>query len=90
MPGSSPAECRTALAAHRQQAPTLEITFCIPVHTAPALRAAINEVRGLVGARLEGASRHAREAALTRAAVAIAALHAAINAKVPVEDPDYV
>lgn len=67
----------------------LTITFAVRRGDAPALRSAVDEMRTMVGGRLEGPSRFAREHALTRAVIALGALGAAVNAVVPKGDPDY-
>jgi hypothetical protein len=56
---------------------------------APALRSALDELRNIVGGRLEGVHPFAREDALTRAAVAVGDLAAGFNAVIPAGDPDY-
>lgn len=64
-------------------------TAVILPENAPALRAAIAEIRNELGGRLSGSHRFPKEAALTRAVSALGSLAAAINAVIPEEDPDY-
>lgn len=67
----------------------VEVTFRIHAEHGPALRSALEEIRAEVGGRIEGAHRFAKEAALTRAAVALGSLAAAVNRAFPNADPDY-
>lgn len=68
----------------------IEITFSVLPSHAPALRSALDEIRQEVGTKLEGPKPYATEYALTAAAIALAALAAAVNQKIPMGDPDYV
>lgn len=82
----------TVLAAHRRAlipSPPLQIEFSIAPHLAPALKSAIDEISNTVGARLEGPSKFAKEDALTRAAMGLGLLRAAIAAKEVRGDRDY-
>lgn len=65
-------------------------TFTISDKHAPALRSAIDELSGLIGSRLEGQHRFAKETALTDAAIGIGKLRASVFAQVPKGDPNYV
>lgn len=65
-------------------------TFTISDEHAPALRSAIDELSSLIGSRLEGQHRFAKETALTDAAITVGALRAAVFAQVPKGDPNYV
>lgn len=56
---------------------------------APALRSALDELRTILGGRLEDAHLYVREDALTRASIAIGTLASAVNQIVPKEDPNY-
>jgi hypothetical protein len=70
-------------------APPIEIRFSIPARVAPALRSAIEEIRGEVGERLAGSHAFVKEQALTDASIGLAALAAAVNARVPAGDRHY-
>lgn len=82
-----------ALAAHRVPplpSPPIHIEFFVAPHLAPALKSAVDEISNLIGTRLEGPSKFAKEDALTRAAIALGLLRAAITEQVPRGDRDYV
>ncbi len=64
------------------------ISVLIADEHAPALRSALEELRNIIGGRIEGVHPFAREDALTRAAVAVGDLAAGFNAIIPA-DPDY-
>jgi len=68
---------------------TLEITFTIKKEHAPALRAAIEEIRNRVGTRMEGSYKFEIEDALVRGSCALAALAAAVSKLVPANDPHW-
>jgi hypothetical protein len=70
--------------------PEITIRFTIRSSKGPALRSAVDEISNIVGARLEGAHRFAKEHALTDAAIALGALRAAVNAAIPTGDQNYV
>ena len=78
------------LAAHREPAPEIEIAFKVTTSNAPALRSAIDELSTILGKRLEGVHKYTKEAALTKAAIAVGALRAAVSRKCPIEERDYV
>jgi hypothetical protein len=65
------------------------ITFSVPDEAAPALRSAVEEISNEVGGRLEGSHRYDKEEALTRAAVALGKLRAAVNRAIPEGDQNY-
>lgn len=67
----------------------ITITFTVEHAHGPALRSAVDEIRSLVGTRLESSHKYAREDALTLAACALGRLHAAVCAQVPRDDPRY-
>lgn len=79
---------------HRQSSgrarPMVRITFDVLDEHAPALRSAIEEISNEVGGRLEGLHRYSKEHALTKAAVALGTLRAAICKVVAAGDPTYV
>jgi hypothetical protein len=68
----------------------VRITFEVYEEFAPALRSAIEEISNDIGARLTGSHRFAKEQALTDAAIGLAGLRAAVNAKIPAGDENYV
>ena len=70
--------------------PGMVISFMVRDEDAPALRAAIEEIRNEVGGRLEAPHAFATEQALTDAARALGALHAVLVAKIPQADPFYL
>jgi hypothetical protein len=65
------------------------LSFTIAEEHAPALRSALEELRNILGGRLEGVHPFAREDALTRAAAAVGDMAAGFNAIIPAGDPDY-
>lgn len=67
----------------------IRISFEVREEHAPALRSAVEEISNEIGGRLEGPHAFAKEEALTNAAIALGALRAAVNAKVPAGDPYY-
>lgn len=68
----------------------IRITFEVYEEFAPALRSAVEEISNDIGARLTGSHRFAKEQALTDAAVSLGALRAAVFARIPAGDPNYV
>jgi hypothetical protein len=74
----------------RVAARTVTISFTVFLEHAPALRSAVDEISNDIGGRLTGSHSFAKEAALTDAAIALAALRKAVFAKVPAGDPFYV
>lgn len=67
----------------------LTVTFSVPDEFGPALRAAVDEQRNLIGERLTGAHLFDKERDLTYASAAFASLGAAVNALVPRPAEDY-
>jgi len=61
----------------------------IPTKFAPAFRSAIDEIRGEIAGRVEGAHAFATEQALTDAVVGIGAFAAAVNQVIPQGDAHY-
>ena len=61
----------------------------IPGQFGPALRSAIDEIRGEIGGRLEGMFLFKKEQSLTNAAVGLAKTAAAVNQAVPAADEHY-
>jgi hypothetical protein len=70
--------------------PEIEITFKVRRSKGPALRSAVDELRTIIGSRLEGSHKFAKEHSLTDAAITVSALAAAVNRAVPAGDPNYV
>lgn len=66
------------------------ITFQVADEHAPALRSAVEEFSNVLGARLEGSHRFAKEQALTDATICFGILRAAVNRAIPTGDPNYV
>jgi len=73
----------------RDTRPAIVITFTLPAFCGPAFRAAVDEFRGGVAARLDSRNRTLKEDAITRALVGLQALGAATNAAIASEDPNY-
>ncbi len=65
------------------------LTVTIAEEHAPALRSTLDELRTILGGRLENVHLYAREDALTRASIAIGTLASAVNQIVPKDDPNY-
>lgn len=65
-------------------------TFTVADEHAPALRSVVDEMTSLIGSRLDGQHRFAKETALTDAAICVGKLRAAVFAQVPQGDPNYV
>lgn len=69
--------------------PPFVFTFSVEQDHAPALRSAIDEISNEIGGRLTSSFIHAKEGALTDAAIALGALRAAVFAQVKEGDPNY-
>ena len=71
------------------QTDKVQITFDVALEHIPALNAAVDEIRDLVGTRLEGPHKFSKEAALTRASIGLGALAAALNSASNTVDPNF-
>jgi hypothetical protein len=67
----------------------LKICFEVATQHGPALRSALEEIANILGHRLESPHRYDKEETLTRAAVGVNTLRAAVTREVPKADPDY-
>ena len=65
------------------------VTVTMPEEYGPALRSALDDLRNQLGERLCGLHPFPREAALTRASVAVSQLSAGIAKAVPHEETHY-
>lgn len=88
---TTPSRVRTQVAVPKltREDEILEITFTVRRGDAPALKSALDEIRGEVGGRLEGMHLFAKEAALTNAARALGRLYHAVHRLVPTGDAYY-
>lgn len=89
VPSTAPARAAFVKPAPQSNDPEITITFTVRRSHAPALRSAVEEISGEVGARLEGPHSFAKESSLTNAAIALGKLRSAVNAAVRAGDPHY-